>query len=146
MQLTKAPGPRNPPLPTLLVVIATLGVTWYVAQVLGGLNGDVLTFQRYFDRFAAFGSIPNEYPPAALLVFVFASFPHLALPVPAFAAWLCIPVIAGYVATWRQRGPGAAFAYLALLAIGAIATVLTRYDILPALLTVPALWTAQRRR
>jgi Glycosyltransferase family 87 len=144
MQQTTAQSPRYPALPALLVVVATLGVIWYLAQVLGGLNGDVVTFQRYFDRFTAFGYLPQEYPPAALLVFAFASFPHLAWPVPAFAAWMAIPVLAGYVATWRQRGPGAAFAYLALLAVGAIATVLTRYDILPALLTVAALWAAQR--
>jgi hypothetical protein len=138
-------SPRNPPLPALLVVAAVLGCAWYLTQLLGGFNGDVVTYQRYFDRFMAVGSLPTEYPPAALLIFAFTALPHLSWPIPTFATWMIIPVFAGYLATWRQRGASAAFCYLALLAAGALTTVLTRFDIVPALLAVAGLWAAQRR-
>ena len=141
-----ARNPRYPPAPALLSTVVVLASAWYLAQLLGGFNGDVITFQRYFDRFLAAGTLPFEYPPAALLPFALAAVPHLAWPVPSFAAWMSVPVLAGYIATWRVKGPGAAFAYLALLGAGAIATVITRFDILPALLTVVALWCAQRGR
>ena len=141
-----ARNPRYPPAPALLSTVVVLASAWYLAQLLGGFNGDVITFQRYFDRFLAAGTLPSEYPPAALLPFALAAVPHLAWPVPTFAAWMSVPVLAGYIATWRVKGPPAAFAYLALLGAGAIATMITRYDILPALLTVAALWSAQRGR
>jgi hypothetical protein len=139
-------NPRYPSAPALLSTVAVLASAWYLAQLLGGFNGDVITFQRYFDRFLAAGTLPSEYPPAAILPFALAALPHLAWPVPSFAAWMSVPVLAGYIATWRVKGPAAAFAYLALLGAGAIATVITRFDILPALLTVAALWSAQRGR
>ena len=135
-----------PPAPAVLSAVLVTGLAYYLAQVLGWYNGDVVTFQRYWDRFLYLHTLPLEYPPAALAVFALAAVPHLAWPIPVFAAWMAIPALAGYLACWRFSGPRAAFAYLALLAAGSLSVMLTRYDLVPSLLVLAALWAAQRGR
>jgi hypothetical protein len=140
---------RSRPLPppgAALVVLAILGVAWYLAEILGGFNGDVIAYQRYVDRAIVLHLLPFEYPPAALLPMALTLLPRLDWPVPVFAAWMVLPAFAGWYLTFRVKGRRAAFAYIALLGAGAAATILTRLDILPALLVLGALWAAQAER
>lgn len=113
-------------------------------------NGDVLEYQRYAIQFwtqqPLFHHLPVEYPPLTIIPFTLTVIPPLPDPVVVFAWWMAALLIAGYLWLRRYASRGRAVTYAAYLLLGAASTVLARYDLFPALVTLLALWAAQRRR
>ncbi len=112
-------------------------------------NGDVVEYHTYALNFwtghPLFASLPVEYPPLAILPFSLT----LAPPLPAFESvfswWAAAAVIVGYLGFRRFADRKRAIAYAVYLIIGSAGTLVARFDIFPALVTLGALWAAQRR-
>ncbi|HEY7850857.1 MAG TPA: glycosyltransferase family 87 protein [Ktedonobacterales bacterium] len=112
-------------------------------------NGDVVEYHTYALAFwtghPLFTALPKEYPPLAIVPFSLT----LAPPLPAFESvfswWAAAAVIAGYLGFLRFSNRKRAIAYFIYLVIGAAGTLVARFDIFPALVTLAALWATQRR-
>jgi hypothetical protein len=133
------------------LVVLALGVTyWLTLQVWRTGEFDVPEYARYARAFwlgqPRFTTFPQEYPPLALLPFILALLPGFLDPLHAFGLWMAALFLAGYLgfvrfATWRP-----ARRYAGYLLLAGQATLLARYDLVPALATLAALWAAERRR
>lgn len=138
---------------SLLVVAAIAGVRALMVATTRLPNGDVTEYHNYalafWTRAPLFTSLPKEYPPLAIIPFTLTLLPSLKDPQAfqsVFAWWMGAVTLVGYLAFRRVSGWRRALAYLVYLLIGAAGTLVARFDIFPALVTVFALWAAQRRR
>ncbi len=113
-------------------------------------DNDPILYQSYARAFwtahPRFASLPREYPPLSVLVFTLTLLPPGMDPRVAFALWSALLFLAGYLAFIRFSGRAAALRYAIYLLVGAQGTLLSRFDLFPALATVGALWAVQRRR
>lgn len=113
-------------------------------------DNDPILYQSYARAFwtghPRFASLPREYPPLAVLVFSLTLLPPGIDPRVAFALWSALLFVAGYLAFLRFSGRAAALRYTIYLLVGAQGTLLSRFDLFPAMVTVGALWAVQRRR
>jgi hypothetical protein len=95
---------------------------------------------------AAFQMLPREYPPLTLIPF---SLP-LLVPIPyyqfAFVLMMSLIILVTYWVIQHYGTPGSAIAFAFYLLIGAYALAQMRYDLLPSLLTLLAVVTAERKR
>lgn len=106
----------------------------------------------YFDDARAFWhssarqhALPQEYPLLALVPFSLTLLPFRD-PSIGFELGMVILVLAGYLAYCALVAPRMALLYLGYLLLGAQVMMLMRFDIVPALCTLGALWAAQRQR
>ena len=90
-------------------------------------------------------ALPLEYPPGAVAPFALSLLP-LGDPVTAFMVGAAAAFLLGYLLFRRFSGLRTANRYALYALLGAQGTLLDRYDLFPALLTVGALWCAQRNR
>jgi hypothetical protein len=115
----------------------------------GGWN-DVALYRAYATSFwsggGAFRSFPTEYPPLSILVFTLTLVPAIRDTATVFAVWMTAAFWIGYCGFRRFEGSRAAALYASYLLLGAAATLLNRYDLVPALCVVGALWAASRER
>src|SRR5262249_44275429 len=106
-------------------------------------NGDVTLYHTYalafWTRHPLFHALPVEYPPLAILPFTLTLLPPLPDYRALYAYWMGALVIAGYVALRRWTGRSRAATYVLYLVVGAAGTLLARFDIVPALVTLAAL-------
>ncbi|MBF6591154.1 MAG: DUF2029 domain-containing protein [Ktedonobacterales bacterium] len=133
-----------------LLIAALVGVRLLSIYVWKLPNGDVVEYYRYalafWTRNPPFHALPLEYPPLAILPFSLTQLPPLSDYQAVYAYWMGALVIAGYSAFLRFSTRRRAIAFAIYLVIGAAATLLARFDLVPALVTLAALWLAQRRR
>jgi hypothetical protein len=112
-------------------------------------NGDVVEYHTYALNFWAghplFTSLPVEYPPLAILPFSLTLLPPLAAFESVFSWWAAAAVIVGYLGFLRFSDRKRGIAYVVYLIIGSAGTLVARFDIFPALVTLAALWAMQRR-
>lgn len=113
--------------------------------------GDVAEYHQYALAFwtqpPLFHQFPQEYPPLALLPFLLTLSPFSSIRYYwAFAFWIGVIFCFSYL--WLARGLShrKALAYALYLLASAMATLLMRYDLLPALATLGALLLAERKR
>jgi hypothetical protein len=113
-------------------------------------NGDVDEYRRYALNFwvvqPIFHRLPVEYPPLAILPFTLTILPNLPDVYAVFAWWMGAILVAGYLWLRRHSGRARALTYAAYLLLAGLATVVERYDLVPALTTLLTLWAVQRRR
>jgi hypothetical protein len=132
---------------TLLIaaLYATRLISIYVWQ-LG--NGDVKLYHDYALNFWTQGlrALPAEYPPLSLLPFTLTLLPPIGDYFTVFALWMLALAVLGYVGFLIYSTRRRAIIYAVYLIVGATATLLARYDLVPGLLTLAALWATQRRR
>jgi hypothetical protein len=112
-------------------------------------NGDVAEYYSYALNFwtghPIFTALPTEYPPLAILPFSFTLLPPLSDYQSVFSWWAAAAVIVGYLGFLRFSDRRRALAYFVYLVIGSAGTLVARFDIFPALVTLAALWALQRR-
>jgi len=124
-------------------VVATLSV--YIPG--DWRSGDVTIYHIYAVAFwngLPHPLLPAEYPPLAILPFsVTLAGPPDWYP-DVFAFWMGALFIVGWFCFRKWTTPREAAAYAFYLLAAGSATLLFRYDLLPALVTVGALWSAQR--
>jgi hypothetical protein len=112
-------------------------------------NGDVSLYHVYALGF--WGGLPHpllpaEYPPLSILPFALTlAGPPTWYP-DTFAFWMGILFVLGYLAFRRYTTPRQAGAYVVYALAAGPATLLFRYDLVPALVVVTALWLVQRHR
>ncbi|HEV2460790.1 MAG TPA: glycosyltransferase family 87 protein [Ktedonobacterales bacterium] len=136
----------------LALLAAVLLGTWALSEKRWLLpNGDIDEYRAYALAFwtghPPLHALPAEYPPLAIVPFSLTLLPplgqldqfHLV-----FAAWMTAVVLAGYLGFLRLAGRRRAFIYFGYLLLGAAATIVARFDIVPALVTLAALWAAER--
>ncbi len=130
-----------------LALVATAALTnvyWQdVAHDIGVYQRYALTFWTGRPRFVA---LPQEYPPAALLPFSLTLLFPASAVVAGFELAIGLLVLTGYLGFLRCSTRRHAILYACYLLLGAQGFLLGRYDLFPALLTLAALWLAQRRR
>ncbi len=104
------------------------------------------SFLDYTGLHAPFHMLPLEYPPITLVPF---SIP-LIIPLPlyqiGFAVFMALVAVAIYALLLHYGPQGSALAFAFYLIVGAWATALGRYDLLPAGLTLLTVIAAQQNR
>jgi hypothetical protein len=112
--------------------------------------GDVGLYHQYASNFwfgfQPFHDLPAEYPPLALVVFTLTLIPPLQDYATVFAIWMGVLFGLGLWAIHRFEGRGAAVSAGVYLAVGAFGTVLARFDLVPSLVVLAALWLVYRQR
>jgi hypothetical protein len=112
--------------------------------------GDVNEYNQYALAFwtqtPLFHQFPQEYPPLALIPFAFTLTPfHSILYYWAFAFWMGVIFCLSYLWMALAVSHRKALIYALYLLVGAAATLLMRFDLLPALATLGALVMAERK-
>lgn len=138
------------------LLILSLVISRVLVANIWHLNaGDVLEYNRYAQAFwggyPPLHSFPAEYPPLAIVVFSLTLLPPLVDAPSAFAFWMGLCFLAGYAGFLRYSRHTAlarrrAITYAVYLFAGTGAVVIERFDLVPALVTLGALWLTQRRR
>ena len=141
--------------PSVLAEFVALSVVLYATRLVS-LNiwlvpqGDVREYYQYAQAFwlqrPLFHTLPVEYPPLSILPFSLTLLPPAPDTSLVFALWMLVVVLAGYTGFLLFSTRRRAVIYIVYLVLGAAATILARYDIVPALITLAALWAAERRR
>src|SRR5467141_319290 len=132
------------------------GVFAVLLLILGALTvhghyrfDDVNLYHRYALGFwngaPRFHQLPLEYPPLAILPMTLVFVPPLNY-VWVYGLWMSAVALAGYLLVARVTSWRNAAAYGAYLLVGAGGTLLGRYDIVPAVAVVAALWAVRRGR
>lgn len=131
------------------LLIAVLVGVWYVMT--GGwklVSQDVDEYFRYAHAFwlehPRFRSLPTEYPPLAIIPFSVTLLPSSIDHHVVFAMWMGLLVLVGYAGYVRYSTRQRAVTWMIYLLLGTTAVVLARYDLVPALVTLAAVWAAQR--
>ena len=113
-------------------------------------HGDIDVYRRYaLDFWSGPGrlhSLPAEYPLLSVAAFTLTLVPPLPDHVTVFGLWMLLLLVAGCLAIRRQESARAAEVCAVYLALGCVATVLGRYDLVPAATVVLAYWTARHGR
>ena len=113
-------------------------------------HGDVDVYHRYAVDFWSgarrLHALPAEYPLLSLVAFTLTLVPPLPDYVTVFGLWMLLLLVAGCLAIRRQESARAAEVCAVYVVLGCVATVLGRYDLLPAATVVLAYWAARHRR
>ena len=91
-------------------------------------------------------SLPHEYPPLSLIPFALAMIGPPAVGQDCFALGMALLFVLGFVAVRRWKGSPRAWTYGAYALAAGPATLLFRFDLVPALLVLACLWLLERRR
>jgi len=132
-----------------LIVAALLGsLVFYMHSAYG--HGDITLYHRYAQAFwlgsPPLRSLPAEYPLLSIVPFTLTLLPPLHDFVSVFGAWMLLLLLVGYVAVRRRESVRTAEVCAVYLVLGCFATVLGRYDLVPAAATVVAYWAVRQRR
>ncbi len=128
-----------------------LALTLYISWVYDKLPaGDPKEYYGYAVAFwkvpPLFHSFPREYPPLSMIPFSFTLWPPSSVHYYwVFALWMGLVVCISYVLFARYLSRSKAIAYAVYLVVGAVGTLLMRFDLLPALATFGALLLAERK-
>jgi hypothetical protein len=133
----------------VIVVVCTLATLELSRTLWDSAAGDVGGYYRsalaFWAGHPALRTLPVEYPPGAVAPFALTLAP-IGDPALAFLLGAAVAFVLGYLLSARASGRRAANRYALYGLLGAQGTLLDRYDLFPALLTLGALWFAQRRR
>ena len=113
-------------------------------------SGDVVEYQMYAQNFwlthPPLHLLPVEYPPLAIIPFSLTLLPPLADIQTVFSLWMAAVVVIGYAGFLRFSTRRRGIFYLLYLLLGSDAVLTSRFDIVPALITLAALWATERKR
>lgn len=129
-----------------------MAISRYIATYIWKMpDGDVNEYFSYAQAFwthqPLFHSLPVEYPPLSIVPFSLTVLPPISSGFhTVFGLWMAVIALLGYVWLARLGGQRSAIAYACYLLLGTAATLLARFDLVPALVTLGALLAAQRRR
>jgi hypothetical protein len=139
---------RDRAVPAAVLVVLLGSLVLYMHSRFG--HGDITLYHRYAQAFwfgpPPFRSLPAEYPLLSLAVFTVSLLPPLPDFVSVFGLWMLGLLAAIYVGMRRRESVRVAEVCAVYLAVGCFATVLGRFDLVPAAATVLAYWAARDRR
>jgi hypothetical protein len=132
-----------------LVLLTLIGVIVFELHSRFG-HGDIDLYHRYAQAFwlgsPPLRSLPLEYPPLSIVAFSLTLMPPLPDYITVFALWMMALLAATYLAFKRFESVRAAEVVIVYSVVGGLSTLLGRYDLVPAVLTVAAYWAVRRRR
>ena len=132
---------------TIAVVMGGVAVAVGVALARGLRFTDVDVYHREALAFWAGGHrLPTEYPILAMAPFSLTLPPAGIDYAWAFAFGMASLFLVGWIAVARMAGRRAGVAYVVYLLVGGFGVILSRYDLVPALVTVAAIAAAERKR
>lgn len=108
-------------------------------------HGDIDLYHRYALAFVGNHSLPFEYPVLAIVPFLL-TLPPLGDYITVYAGLMLLVFLGGYALFCRFASVRAANVYAVYVLFGGAVTTLARFDLVPALATVGALWLVSRRR
>lgn len=133
----------------VVVLVCTLATVELSRTLWDSASGDVGGYHRsalaFWAGHPALRTLPVEYPPGAVVPFALTLAP-IGDSVLAFLLGAAVAFILGYLLFAHVSGRRKANRFARYALLGAQGTLLDRYDLFPALLTLGALWLAQRRR
>lgn len=113
-------------------------------------SGDVVEYHTYAQAFwlthPPLHQLPLEYPPLAIIPFSLTLLPPLSDIQTIFSLWMAAVVVIGYAGFLRFSTRRRGLVYLLYLLLGSDAVLTARFDIVPALVTLAALWATERKR
>ena len=113
-------------------------------------SGDVIEYNTYAQAFwlghPPLHQLPVEYPPLAIIPFSLTLLPPLKDIQTVFSLWMAAIVVVGYAGFHRFSTRRRGLIYLLYLLVGSNAVLTARFDIVPALITLAALWATERKR
>jgi Glycosyltransferase family 87 len=113
-------------------------------------SGDVIEYNTYAQAFwlthPPLHALPVEYPPLAILPFSLTLLPPISDIQTVFSLWMAAFVTVGYAGFLRFSTRRRGVIYLVYLLLGSDAVLTARFDIVPALTTLAALWATERKR
>lgn len=113
-------------------------------------SGDVIEYNDYARAFwlshPPLHQLPLEYPPLAIIPFSLTLIPPLSDIQTVFSLWMAAFVVIGYAGFLRFSTRRRGLIYLLYLLLGSDAVLTARFDIVPALTTLAALWATERKR
>src|SRR5690242_21456371 len=113
-------------------------------------SGDVIEYNTYAQAFwlshPPLHQLPVEYPPLAIIPFSLTLLPPLKDIQTVFSLWMAAVVVVGYAGFLRFSTRRRGLIYLLYLLVGSNAVLTARFDIVPALITLAALWPTEPRR
>lgn len=135
----------------LILLILALAAVRFAAVTIWLLpDGDVGEYHRYALAFwtspPLFHHLPVEYPPLSILPFSLTLLAFGGNYFLVFAICMGLLVVLGYLGFRRYADRRRAIMYGVYLIIGTSGVLLGRFDLVPALATLAALWAAQRAR
>lgn len=130
------------------LLVLTLYISWVYDKLPAGDPHEYHVYaMAFWQESPLFHAFPKEYPPLSLIPFSFTLFPaspnHFYW---SFAEWMGLIVCVSYVWFARYLSRPKAISYVLYLLVGATSTLLMRFDLLPALVTLVALVLAERKR
>ena len=131
-----------------MVTALLVSLVFYMHSSSG--HGDLQLYHGYAQAFwlgsPPFSSLPAEYPLLSMIPFTLTLLPPLPDYITVFGLWMLLIFLAGYVGIRRRESPKIAEICAVYLVVGCFATVLGRFDLLPAAATLVAYWAARERR
>src|SRR5574338_668036 len=122
----------------------------FLSQTEAGTSGDVIEYNTYAQAFwlthPPLHQLPVEYPPLSILPFSLTLLPPIADIQTVFSLWMAAIVTIGYAGIRRFSTRRKGLIYLLYLLLGSDAVLTARFDIVPALITLAALWATERKR
>ena len=113
-------------------------------------SGDVIEYHTYAQAFwlshPPLHQLPVEYPPLAIIPFSLTLIPPVSDIQTIFSLWMAAVVVIGYAGFLRFSTRRRGLFYLLYLMLGSDAVLTARFDIVPALTTLAALWATERKR
>lgn len=113
-------------------------------------SGDVSEYHTYAQAFwlshPPLHQLPVEYPPLAIIPFSLTLIPPVSDIQTIFSLWMAAVVVIGYAGFLRFSTRRRGLFYLLYLMLGSDAVLTARFDIVPALTTLAALWATERKR
>lgn len=154
MERTRRAAPRATHWPSLaegaVVVLAIAIILYFTVAIWHTGLLDVAEYHHYAQAFwqqpPRFSALPREYPPLALLPFSLTLLFPTQDPLAVFAWGMALVTLLSYLAFRRWSTRRRALLAVGYLLLAESAMLLARYDLVPALVTVGALWAARRRR
>jgi Glycosyltransferase family 87 len=132
-----------------LVLVTLLGVIAFELHSRYG-HGDIDLYHRYAQAFwlgsPPLRSLPLEYPPLSIVAFSLTLMPPLPDYITVFALWMLGLLAVSFFAFRRFESRRAAEVFIVYCVVGGLSTLLGRFDLVPAVLTVAAYWAARRNR
>lgn len=132
-----------------LVLVTLLGVIAFELHSRYG-HGDIDLYHRYAQAFwlgsPPLRSLPLEYPPLSIVAFSLTLLPPLPDYITVFALWMLGLLAVSFFAFRRFESRRAAEVFIVYCVVGGLSTLLGRFDLVPAVLTVAAYWAARRNR
>ena len=139
--------PRERTVLALVVVALLESLIFYMHSARG--HGDITLYHRYAEAFwlnvPPMTSLPAEYPILSVATFTLTILPPLPDFVSVFGLWMLVLFLALWAAIRQMESWKAAEIAVVYLAVGCFATVLGRFDLVPAAATVFAYWAARER-